>query len=142
VTHEIESILPPEQVQKAQQREDRPRDFGQGVRQDGWRSYVDRFCNRYQLDAAQRATAEAVLRNLSEQRERYRQAHKSEFDGAGQIQDRTERQNKLRELNRPIQDQFTELRSKLDQIPTVAQKANAEATSRPATSATTRASFN
>jgi hypothetical protein len=142
VTSEVEKLLPPDQVQKAQ-RQDRPRGFGgEGSQQDSWRRYVDRFCTRYQLDVSQRATAEAVLRNLTEQKDRYRQAHKFEFDAVGQIQDRAERQEKLRQLNQPIQEQFGELRTKLDQIPTVAQKTMAQAASRPAESATSRPSIN
>ncbi len=126
VTSEVESMLPAEQVEKGRARaQNEGRGFQRRGGQDAWRRYLERFADRFKLDAAQRATAESVFRTQNEQRERYRQAHKAEFAALDQIQERDERFKKQQELNQPVQTLFAELRSKLDQIPTAAQKAAA-----------------
>jgi hypothetical protein len=102
---------------------------------DSWQRYTDNFCRRYQLDASQQATAQSILRDLLNRRKQYEDAHQAEYAALQQIQDRDQRRQQSDTLNAPVAALFEELKTKLNQLPTTAQRAATQpaggATSRP-----------
>jgi len=165
VVKQIEPMLPAEQVQTGHTKwqemqqnwrddrggnwRDRGRDSwrdgrgsgGDSSRSDRWQRYVEFFNRRYQLDAAQKASADSVLRELTQRRDTYRKAHQADFTAAQAIENRDARRLKYDQLNEPIDKMYDELRSKLDQIPTTAQREIYRASTRPADGATSRPSI-
>lgn len=163
----IEPLLPEEQVSKGRQRRaereaqiqrwreswdqrgDRrgPRGRDEDGRERGpfggdrWDRFVEDFTRRYQLDAAQQATAQSILRELKQQRDTYRELHRGEFDALRQMEDRQARGEAYRKLNEPIDQLFQQLETRMSKIPTSAQVRAAELaapTSRPVEVATSR----
>jgi hypothetical protein len=103
---------------------------------DDWQRYVDTFCNHFKLDAGQRASAQAILRECLERRDKIRQQSRDELMKVADISDAGERAAKMAELRKPIDDVFQELKDRLEQIPTTTQRLEAPAptsapTSRP-----------
>jgi hypothetical protein len=139
VIDEVESLLPPEQVELGREFRERWQNPWQErfsmAQADGWDRYVERFARTYQLDASQRSAAESLARDFKEQREAFRDANRARIEAVQQVEDRQERQQQLRELNAPIEGLFAQLRERLMQIPTSAQKLAVEATTRPAEAA-------
>lgn len=105
------------------------------TRESEWERYVKRFIENYRLDETQKAAALAVWKGLEEQAVQYRKSHQKELeeadkrvrdaqlakpfdkdilDGAKRIQ---------QSLNKPFEDWFTELKTRLEQIPTEKQRA-------------------
>jgi len=115
----------------------RPRVIGPGGRVertlDYWDLYVRRFINRYKLDAAQTKQAMSILADCKKRALEYRTSHKEDFQ---KVQDKIRRllgkkdarkdleaaYKELRELSKPINDIFQEMKQRLDQIPTEAQR--------------------
>ncbi len=100
---------------------ERFRGFGPGGG-DPWERYVNGFIDVYDLDESQEVTAKALLRDYVGRREAYQAGKKDAFAEAEKIEDRRERRERERELNAPVDDLFEELKTRLDQIPTAAQK--------------------
>jgi hypothetical protein len=164
VTETVESILPADQVKAGNDRreerrermreewEQRREQFGNrfggrgnddndgpggrgGPRGDRWDNYVQDFSRRHNLDETQASTADSLLRDLKGQRDTYLESHASDLEAVREIEDRQARRDRYEELNAPVESLFESLQTKLDQIPTAAQKAEAESrrpTSRPA----------
>lgn len=101
-----------------------------------WEQYVREFIQRYQLDPAQQATAQSVLREVLKRRVSYEQSHRLDFAAARKITNSSERDGRLAELNKPVVSMFDELKRRLNHIPSSAQRQRAgirpTATSRPA----------
>ncbi|HON65762.1 MAG TPA: hypothetical protein PLQ89_07265 [Phycisphaerae bacterium] len=99
-----------------------------------WEQYVRDFINKFQLDAAQQATAQSVLREVLSRRTSYEQAHRHDYEQARELADSAAREKKLAELNRPVVSMFEELKNRLNRIPSSKQRqlAGVGATSRPA----------
>lgn len=101
-----------------------------------WDRYVRDFTRRYRLDDSQQATAQSVLREMLDRREAYEQSHRDDFDAARKLA-LPDQQKRLAELNQPVEYLFSQLKSRLDRIPTTEQRRAAGdfslSTSRPAT---------
>ncbi|HPD29189.1 MAG TPA: hypothetical protein PLL20_04285 [Phycisphaerae bacterium] len=100
-----------------------------------WDRYVRDFARRYRLDESQRATAQSILREMHERRQVYEQAHRQDYEAAHSLQGQ-EREKRLAQLNQPIEFLFSQLKSRLERIPTTEQRRAAgelRTTSRPAT---------
>ncbi len=98
-----------------------------------WQLYVNQFIEVYQLTPEQRNAGYAILQDCRGRATGYRNGHKKEFDAvesqlkeASNTPTATARAIELREqqaeLERPIQDIFSDLRQRLDQIPSKAQR--------------------
>ncbi|MGQ9649535.1 MAG: hypothetical protein ACUVXJ_05465 [Phycisphaerae bacterium] len=99
-----------------------------------WDRYVRDFARRYRLDESQRATAQSILREMHERREVYEQAHREDYEAARSLQGQ-EREKRLAQLNQPIEFLFSQLKGRLERIPTTEQRRAAgelRTTSRPA----------
>lgn len=101
---------------------------------DDWQRYVDRFCDRYKLDNSQRGTAQTILRECMERRDKIRQESRDEMAKTIDIENAKERMEKIQELKKPAEAVFQELKDRLEQIPTTTQRLDAPApTSAPTT---------
>lgn len=100
-----------------------------------WERHVRQFIADYRLAEGQKVAATAILQDLIEQAERYRTTHHKDLvDAEGLVRsaelakpfDRQslEQARKIRELlNKPFEDYFDELKSRLNSIPTEKQRA-------------------
>ncbi len=90
-----------------------------------WVAYVRQFCDRYDLNKAQRASAMGILKDLQEQAQSYRTSRKEEIERleremreAESSDIRRDAQMQLRELMSGLDVLFGDLKARLDSIPT------------------------
>ncbi|MBN1345945.1 MAG: hypothetical protein JXQ73_24860 [Phycisphaerae bacterium] len=93
-----------------------------------WVQYVRSFCERYGLDEAQKAAAEAILKDLQEQAQTYRGSRSAQIKELQDLQreatsaeERREVEVTLRDVLKGIDDLFEELKARLNSIPTQEQ---------------------
>ncbi len=98
---------------------------------DEWVEYVAKTSERYQFTDSQNARAQAILASLRERARQYRMGRLPEFEAAETIQSPELREDRLGSLNRPIDELFAELKMRLENLPTIAQKLRAEQTPAP-----------
>ncbi|GMU22787.1 MAG: hypothetical protein AMXMBFR13_28710 [Phycisphaerae bacterium] len=101
-----------------------------------WERYERDFAQRYRLDTSQRATAESILRDLLTQRKLYEETKRNDIASAQKIEDPQLRQEQLAFLNAHVERMFSELKSKLDRLPTAAQRETADGRRSPSTQPT------
>lgn len=93
---------------------------------DSWEAYVRRFIEDYKLDSVQGNQAKGILSETRKRADEYRASRKNDYQKAQArlIVDpkSPEVQAQLKELNKPIGSLFTEMKLRLDQIPTDAQR--------------------
>lgn len=87
-----------------------------------WEAYVREFEQRHDLDAAQRAAAKSVLKDLLERERNYRHSRSTQFAEAGKLPSASQREARLKELNMPVDELFTELKNRLDDLLTAEQR--------------------
>ncbi|MBN2559732.1 MAG: hypothetical protein JXQ75_02215 [Phycisphaerae bacterium] len=87
-----------------------------------WRRHVQSVCDRYKLTDAQRASAEAILRDLEARAARYEQVHGAKLQ---QLVEAGDPQELARRIG-PLDEMFKELRGRLKAIPTAEQQAAVE----------------
>jgi hypothetical protein len=99
---------------------------------DDWGKYVEDFIRRYQLNAEQQEMAHKHLRVIQERRDGFLRRNASDFERAQRAASaaksdgqRTRAEEQLRRLNRPLENMFTQLKEKLETIPTRRQRAEA-----------------
>lgn len=145
VLRQVEALLPPEKVKNGRARWDamanewRSRWGDRGGRTDSWQRHVDRFCDQYRLDDAQRATAQAVLEDCMRRRDRLREASQREMTALREIEDREARMQRFRGLRAPEEVLYQELQARLESIPTSTQRLAApQPETAPATQPTSR----
>lgn len=90
------------------------------------------FCDRYDLDKAQRASARAILRDLQERATAYRSSRSAELQRlqnqavhAESAEERETARAELRAVLSGIDNLFEELKARLENIPTSEQRAAA-----------------
>ena len=100
--------------------------------QDEWARYVEDFIRRYQLTSEQQSRAYKYLRSLQESREKYlRRVGPQLADAVKSLQDaddaerREQAAQRHKQLMRPLERMFTQLREKLDKLPTRQQRLKA-----------------
>lgn len=109
---------------------------------DEWTLYVEQFCDRYQLNAEQRAKASQFLARAQAQRadwmgkkgaliERLEQMLKSAKTEDGKKQ----AEQQLSKLKEPFSRHFNQLKEKLDKLPTAKQRSEAALRAEPAAAA-------
>lgn len=104
--------------------------------ESAWEKYVREFVIKYRLDGAQKATAMAILQDLKDQAGSYRRTHhKNLVDAEAYVREAqlakpfdkktlTQAQQIRLLLNKPFEDWFGELKSRLEQLPTEKQRAD------------------
>ena len=150
VRPEIEKLLPPAQIEAYQKRlrEDRAAmtraaegplfdpsrqarsepgtqalaRFAPNAAFGAWEQYVRLFIRVYDLEETQQATAMSILRELESCRDRYLEERAEALDALRDIEDRQERTRRFAELSAPVQTLFDQLKNRLNEIPTTAQR--------------------
>ncbi len=94
-----------------------------------WEAYADRFITLYQLDEAQRATALSCLYELTARAHSHRKRYRKKIaeleyriNSGFEPNEQEEMIASLKNLYGPIDKMFTELKDRLNGIPTTAQK--------------------
>lgn len=88
-----------------------------------WEKYVREFIARYELTEAQAATAHSILKDMMNRAAQIEAANASKIAEAEKIVDRTAREARLRELNKPIEQTFEDLKLRLGALLTADQLA-------------------
>lgn len=102
-----------------------------------WDAYVAQFVAQFNLDNAQKLAAGSVLVDVKTRAEQYSKTHADELQAAtNAIAQATKEQRKSimddkAELMQPLNELFAELKSRLEQIPTEAQRSQAQPTAQP-----------
>ena len=97
-----------------------------------WDAYVAQFIAQFNLDDAQKLAAGSVLVDVKARAEQYSKVHADELQAAtNEITQATKEQRKSimddkAELMQPLNQLFAELKNRLKQIPTEAQRSKAE----------------
>ena len=105
-------------------------------REHFWKIYVDRYIERFNLNDAQKESAYGILADCRARATKYRESHQKEIDDATENMQEMARKKdtkglaqsreELGVLNKPISDLFTELKTRLEKLPTEAQKGQYE----------------
>ncbi|MCK4624660.1 MAG: hypothetical protein KAV00_05060 [Phycisphaerae bacterium] len=123
-------------------RPSRPKLVYQPTQPEGkWDKYVREFIQKYQLDPGQKGSAESILREMKQTAASYRSSKAKEFESvkkrfnqavaAGDLKKRAKAERDEAALNRPLKKKmFNELKTRLNKIPTPAQKKKYEAKSK------------
>ncbi len=102
--------------------------------EDYWEQYVRQFIKNYSLDESQSQAARSILSECKQRAGEYRQGRKEQFEKAnskvrevlakrpGDAVTIRAAYGDLRALNKPINELFKELKRRLEEIPTAAQK--------------------
>lgn len=91
-------------------------------RSSRWRRYVQSFCDRYEFTNAQRASAEAVLRDMEGRAAQYEQTHVAKLQELIQSGGSDELAKNLG----PLDQMFKELQRRLESLPDSKQRAAAK----------------
>lgn len=99
---------------------------------DEWTAYVENFIKRYKLDPDQQRRARENLREMQNQRDNYLRRGIGKIDliekrlkEAKTDEEREKIKADLESVNLPLDNMFKRLKDKLDQIPTLKQRAEA-----------------
>ncbi|MFH0982872.1 MAG: hypothetical protein V2A79_15225 [Planctomycetota bacterium] len=106
---------------------------GKQRQEDTWERYVQDFIRKYQLDPPQREAAESILREMKQRAadhraskakdyEEVRKRLNESFAAGADLKKRAAASRDEKQLNKPIDELFDELKGRLDKIPTAAQK--------------------
>ncbi len=104
---------------------------------DAWDAYVAQFVAQFNLDDAQKLAAGSVLVDVKTRAEQYSKTHADDLQAAtNEIAQADKEQRKSlmddkAELMQPLNELFAELKSRLKQIPTEAQRSQAQPTAPP-----------
>jgi len=99
---------------------------------DAWDAHVTQFVAQFNLDNAQKLAAGSVLVDVKARAQQYSKAHADEIQATtNEMTQATEEQRKSimddkAALMQPLSELFAELKSRLQQIPTEAQRSKAE----------------
>ncbi len=93
---------------------------------DEWEQYVVKTSAMYQFTGAQDAKARSILSDLKHRARQYQLTRGPAFQEAERLQDAGAQAVRLKELNRPIDLLFDELKQRLDNLPTIPQKLHAK----------------
>lgn len=96
-----------------------------------WPRLVADAANKYKFSAAQRATAEAILKDCQRRADAYRAVHAADEKRLGAMTDARQRSAAQAQLEAPMAAIEQELRERLEQIPTAEQRAAVNAPPRP-----------
>lgn len=93
---------------------------------DAWEAYVRKFIENYKLDAGQSSQAMRILGESRNRAEEYRASRKNDYQKIQMLlasdPKSTEARTQMKELDKPIGVVFSEMKARLEQIPTDAQR--------------------
>ncbi len=105
---------------------------GPKVITDEWERYTEDFITRYQLDSEQSTKARQQLKVAQENRDEYMRGRGKELPGAEKElaaavkdEDKTAAKARVDRLKKPVETYFTQLKERLDKLPTRQQRAKA-----------------
>lgn len=104
---------------------------------DAWDAYVARFVEQFRLDDAQKLVATSVLDDVKNRARQYVRSHANDLQEVTRevktaAEDQRQQIMEQRgELVKPLNDLFAELQTRLEQIPTEAQRSQAKPGERP-----------
>lgn len=127
-----EKAVAAQEAAPAQAKDDAPADQI-ALEVDSWEAYVKEFIKLYELDDGQKTTALSVLGELKERALAHRDRRKDDIArleqriqaGKGGEEEAAEVKKQLTELYGPVDEMFRELRDRLEQLPTAAQRERA-----------------
>lgn len=93
---------------------------------DEWDKHVAAVAERYEFDETQIRSARSILGDLRKRAYRYQTSRAEEYARAELMTDAKARGERLKELNRPLDAMFEELKQRLENLPTMAQRKRAE----------------
>ncbi|MCK6455682.1 MAG: hypothetical protein L6Q92_04030 [Phycisphaerae bacterium] len=89
---------------------------------DEWAKLVDSMAQKYKFEPPQATKAQAILKELRQRAEQYRQSHVEDYERLARISDANERKAEERRLNEPLDELFAELKERIEQLPTASQR--------------------
>ncbi|MCP4593489.1 MAG: hypothetical protein GY842_22355 [bacterium] len=102
-------------IREARERRERV----EAVDETAWERYVRRFIQRYSLDEAQQRAAQSILRELQHRAKDYRESRRDELAKLPRYRLAGD------PLGEPLRQMFKELETRLESIPTSAQRSSA-----------------
>lgn len=93
---------------------------------DEWDKYVAQIAEKYRFTNAQLTKAQSILRDLRHRAYQYQMSRSADFARAELMVDKKARKEELDRLNRPLDALFDELKLRLENLPTLAQKQQAK----------------
>ena len=90
---------------------------------DKWDKFVDDRAATYGFSESQVTKSQAILRDLRRRAEHYRLSRSDDFATAARIEDRKKRTEAESQLNEPLDAMFSELKQRIDNLATIAQRA-------------------
>jgi hypothetical protein len=93
---------------------------------DEWEKYVHGLCKKYEFDDAQKTNAFSILKDLRRRANQYRLSRADQFAQAELRTDAKARGDELKNLNRPVDALFDELKQRLESLPTLEQRERAK----------------
>ena len=88
---------------------------------DSWDEFTRNFIEKYSFDSAQSGTAGAILKDLKGQATTIQRKQQDARASLETVEDRADRAQRTAELDKPISDLFTELKTRLETLVTERQ---------------------
>ncbi|GJQ27062.1 MAG: hypothetical protein HBSAPP02_20940 [Phycisphaerae bacterium] len=101
--------------------------FAQAPPLDDWDKYVQERAKQVGFDEAQMTRAQAVLKDMKRRANQYRMSRSDQFAVAALKTDAKAREAMMKELNKPIDAMFDELKQRIDSLMTLEQRQKAAA---------------
>jgi hypothetical protein len=128
VTVQVAPTTPPPAV-RAPQPSAVPREieYAKAPPLDDWDKYVQEQARKHGYDEAQFIKAQSILKDLKRRANQYRMSRADMFSHAALKADAKARDEALRDLNRPIDAMFEELKQRVESLMTIEQRERAKA---------------
>ena len=125
-----EPISPPRpvvnpQAQPPQQKTAAPPPLQPAPPLDDWEKYVLSVAAKYEFDESQTTNARSILSDLRRRAYQYQASRAEDFARTELMTDAKARTEELKNLNRPLDALFEELKQRLESLPTISQRQKA-----------------
>ncbi|MFO0972516.1 MAG: hypothetical protein U1A27_03620 [Phycisphaerae bacterium] len=90
--------------------------------QHPWERYFREFASKHDLGPMQRTAGDAIVKEMIARERNYRQARSTQFAEAAKIPSESQRTARLKELEGPVDELFSELKTRLDDLLTAEQR--------------------
>lgn len=125
-----EPISPPRpvvnpQAQPPQQKAAAPPPLQPAPPLDDWEKYVLSVAAKYEFDESQTTNARSILSDLRRRAYQYQASRAEDFARTELMTDAKARTEELKNLNRPLDALFEELKQRLESLPTISQRQKA-----------------
>ena len=88
-----------------------------------WEKHTREFLRKHESTVAQQAAAMSILREARRRAGQIERSNAAKIEKAEKLADKAERQKRLKELDRPVEQQFATLKLRLEALLTAAQRA-------------------